>query len=87
MHHLSLWILFWVVVIIALGLDLFVLNKHHGHVSIKDASVMVVAWVTLATCFGGVIWFASGMQSALEFFTGYVIEYSLSIDNNLLICS
>ena len=81
MHHLYLWILFWVVVIIALGLDLFILNKHHGHVSIKDASVMVVAWVTLALCFGGVIWFASGMQSALEFFTGYVIEYSLSIDN------
>ncbi len=81
MHHLSLWILFWVVVILALGLDLFVLNKHHGHVSIKDASVMVAAWVTLALCFGGVIWFASGAQSALEFFTGYVIEYSLSIDN------
>lgn len=81
MHHLSLWILFWAVVIIALGLDLFILNKHHGHVSIKDASVMVTAWVTLALCFGGVIWFASGMQSALEFFTGYVIEYSLSIDN------
>ena len=81
MHHLSLWILFWIVVIIALGFDLFVLNKHHGHVSIKDASIMVVAWVTLALCFGGVIWFASGTQSALEFFTGYVIEYSLSIDN------
>ena len=80
-HHLYLWILFWVVVITALGLDLFILNKHHGHVSIKDASVMVAAWVTLALCFGSVIWFASGAQSALEFFTGYVIEYSLSIDN------
>ena len=42
---------------------------------------MVAAWVSLAACFGGVIWLASGMQSALEFFTGYVIEYSLSIDN------
>lgn len=81
MHHLYLWILFWIVVILALGLDLFILNKHHGHVSIKDASVMVAAWVTLSLCFGSVIWFASGMQSALEFFTGYVIEYSLSIDN------
>lgn len=80
-HHLYLWILFWVVVILALGLDLFMLNKHHGYVSIKDASVMVVAWVSLALCFGGVIWWASGTQSALEFFTGYVIEYSLSIDN------
>ena len=40
MHHIYLWILFWVVVITALGLDLFILNKHHGHVSIKDASVI-----------------------------------------------
>ena len=81
MHHLSLWILFWVIVILALGLDLFILNKHHGHVSIKDSSVMVAAWVTLAFGFGGIIWMASGAQSALEYLTGYVIEYSLSIDN------
>ena len=80
-HHLYLWLLFWGIVLTALSVDLFILNKHRGQVSIKDATVMVAAWVSLALCFGGVIWWASGMQSALEFFTGYVIEYSLSIDN------
>ena len=80
-HHFSLWFLFWSIVITALGLDLFILNKHRGNVSIKDASVMVAAWVSLAACFGGIIGLVSGWQSALEYFTGYVIEYSLSIDN------
>lgn len=78
---IGLWMLFWAVVIAALFVDLAVLNKHHGQVSVKEASVMVCAWVTLAVLFGGVIWLAEGPHHALEFFTGYVLEYSLSVDN------
>ena len=78
---IGLWMLFWAVVIAALFIDLAVLNKHHGQVSVKEASVMVCAWVTLAVLFGGVIWLAEGPHHALEFFTGYVLEYSLSVDN------
>ena len=78
---IGLWVLFWIVVIAALFVDLAVLNKHHGKVSVKEASVMVCAWVTLAVLFGGVIWLAEGPHHALEFFTGYVLEYSLSVDN------
>lgn len=78
---IGLWVLFWAVVIAALFVDLAVLNKHHGQVSVKEASVMVCAWVTLAVLFGGVIWLAEGPHHALEFFTGYVLEYSLSVDN------
>lgn len=76
-----MWIAFWAVVITALFVDLAILNKHHGHVSIKDAGVMVCAWITLALLFGGAIWLAEGPGHALEFFTGYVLEYSLSVDN------
>lgn len=76
-----MWIAFWAVVITALFIDLAVLNKHHGHVSIKDAGIMVCAWVTLALLFGGAIALAEGTGHALEFFTGYVLEYSLSVDN------
>ncbi len=78
---IALWIAFWVVVGVALFVDLAVLNKHHGHVSIKEAAVMVCAWVSLALLFGGAIWLFEGPQHALEFYTGYVLEYSLSIDN------
>jgi tellurite resistance protein TerC len=78
---IGLWVLFWIVVIAALFIDLAVLNKHHGQVSVKEASLMVCAWVTLAVLFGGVIGLAEGPHHALEFFTGYVLEYSLSVDN------
>jgi tellurite resistance protein TerC len=77
----ALWVAFWITVIIALFVDLTVLNKHHGHVSIKEAAVMVCAWVALALLFGGAIWLFEGSRYALEFYTGYVLEYSLSIDN------
>ena len=78
---IGLWVAFWITVIVALFVDLTVLNKHHGHVSIKEAAVMVCAWVNLALLFGGAIWLFEGSQHALAFYTGYVLEYSLSIDN------
>lgn len=81
MSHLTLWIVFWIVVVLALFIDLVVLNKHHGKVSIKEALVMVCAWVSLALVFGGAIWWVHGSTQALEYLTGYLIEYSLSIDN------
>jgi tellurite resistance protein TerC len=76
-----MWIVFWVIVATALFVDLVVLKKHHGKVSIKEAGVMVAAWVSLALVFGGAIWLTLGHAKALDYLTGYVIEYSLSIDN------
>lgn len=78
---IAMWIAFWVVVLAALFVDLAILNKHHGHVSIKEAAVMVCAWVSLAALFGGAIWLFEGPNHALEFYTGYLLEYSLSVDN------
>lgn len=77
----AMWIAFWVTVLAALFIDLTVLNKHHGQVSVKEAAVMVCAWITLAALFGGAIWLFEGPRHALEFYTGYVLEYSLSVDN------
>lgn len=77
----AMWIAFWVIVLAALFIDLAVLNKHHGKVSMKEAGVMVCAWVSLAALFGGAIWLVEGPRHALEFYTGYVLEYSLSVDN------
>ena len=77
----GLWIAFWITVLTALFVDLTVLNKHHGQVNIKQAACMVAAWVSLALLFGGAIWLTEGANHALEFYTGYVLEYSLSVDN------
>lgn len=76
-----MWVAFWAVVLTALFVDLAVLNKHQGKVSIKEAAVMVGAWVSLALLFGLAIFFVEGPRHALEFYTGYILEYSLSIDN------
>lgn len=76
-----MWVAFWVTVLAALFIDLTVLNKHQGKVSMKEAALMVCAWVTLAALFGGAIWLMEGPRHALEFYTGYVLEYSLSVDN------
>lgn len=70
----AMWIAFWVIVLAALFIDLAVLNKHHGKVSMKEAGVMVCAWVSLAALFGGAIWLMEGPRHALEFYTGYVLE-------------
>lgn len=78
---IGLWIAFWMVVLTALFVDLTVLNKHHGKVSIKEAGIMVGAWISLALLFGGAIWLLEGPSHALSFYTGYVLEYSLSVDN------
>lgn len=76
-----MWVVFWVVVTAALFVDLVIMNKHHGKVTIKEAVVMVCAWISLASLFGVAVWLLFGHQKGLEFFTAYIIEYSLSIDN------
>ncbi|MBR3632155.1 MAG: TerC family protein [Elusimicrobiaceae bacterium] len=77
----AMWIAFWVIVLVALLIDLIILNKHHGHVSIKESAALVGIWALLAVSFGGAIWLFEGPHHALEFYTGYLLEYSLSIDN------
>jgi len=79
--HGIMWVVFWVVVSAALFIDLVILNKHHGNVGFKDALIMVCTWISLALAFGVAVLFTLGNQKALEFITGYVVEYSLSIDN------
>ena len=81
--------IFLVFVLVMLALDLGVFNRKAHVVTFKEASVWSVVWVTLALTFCFVFYQYSLAQfgpdiaktAALEFLTGYVIEYSLSIDN------
>jgi tellurite resistance protein TerC len=85
-----MWVAFITFVLAMLALDLFVFGGKKVHrVSIKEAGGWVMAWVTLALCFAGLLWWylndAFGSEVAhrktLEFITGYLIEQSLSVDN------
>jgi tellurite resistance protein TerC len=72
---------FVVFVIAMLALDLGVFQRHAHKPSIREAILWSITWIALALLFnlGMYLWF--GQQAALEFFTGYVIEKSLSVDN------
>jgi tellurite resistance protein TerC len=76
-----LWIGFNVFVLAMLALDLGVFHRQAHIISFKESITWTVVWVGLALLFNGGVWHFSGSQKALEFFTGYLIEKSLSVDN------
>jgi tellurite resistance protein TerC len=76
-----LWIVLAVVVIGVLLLDLFVFHRDAHEVSIREAAVWSVVWITLGLAFGAFVWVTRGAQSGGEYFAGYLIEKSLSMDN------
>lgn len=77
------WIGFHLFVFIMLALDLGVFHKHTHKVPVKEAIIWSCVWITLALLFDLFIYLDKdfGPVKALEFLTGYVIEYSLSVDN------
>jgi tellurite resistance protein TerC len=75
------WILFNVFVLIMLALDLGVFNRKTHEISLKEALTWTFIWVFLALIFNTIIFYWKGRQQALEFFTGYLIEKALSVDN------
>ena len=77
----ALWMAFAAIISIVLFIDLGVLNRRSHVVSVKEAALWCAAWGCLAILFGlGILW-RMGSVKALEFFTGYILEYSLSVDN------
>lgn len=75
------WIIFGVFIFTMLALDLGVFNRKAHVIKMKEALLWVGFWVTLASLFGVGVYYFYGHSKALEFFTAYIIEYSLSIDN------
>ena len=75
------WLAFNLFVLAMLGLDLGVFHKKTHVVSFKESITWTVVWISLALVFNFGIYHYLGPQKGLEFFTGYVIEKSLSVDN------
>jgi tellurite resistance protein TerC len=68
-------------VVTLLALDLFVFHKKDKAIPVKSALRWSVFWIGLAVAFNIFVWFTLGKTKALEFFTAYLIEESLSVDN------
>ena len=88
------WILFFVIIAICLALDLGVFHKNNEVVSMKDSLKWTAVWVACALLFGVGIYFIyeyklfdiathhmDGMEAMTKYYTGYILEESLSMDN------
>ncbi|RYY38636.1 MAG: TerC/Alx family metal homeostasis membrane protein [Chitinophagaceae bacterium] len=75
------YLVFGLVVVIALVLDLGLLSKRSTEISIKKALYQTLFWVALAFAFFGYLWYEYGKAPALEYISAYLMEWSLSIDN------
>ena len=76
-----MWTLFLVALIIMLWIDLGAFNKKDHVIGIKESLLWTGFWIFLSLLFNLWIYFELGTEIALEYFTGYVIEKSLSMDN------
>ena len=81
MPDLVSWAIFAVALIGLLSLDLFVFHREAKPVRMREASAWVAVWVSLGLAFGGWIFLTRGSTSGAEYLAGYLIEYSLSMDN------
>lgn len=77
----TMWLIFGTVIAVMFFLDLVVFNRKSHEIKFREALTWTCVWVGLALAFNAGIWYFMGPGKALEFFTGYIIEESLSVDN------
>ncbi|MGV2833154.1 TerC family protein, partial [Pseudomonas shirazensis] len=76
-----LWLVFVVIVIGLLVLDLGVLHRKEREIEMRESLLLYSGYFSVGVLFGAWVWFELGAQSALEFYTGFLVEQSLSMDN------
>ena len=75
------WISFNAFVIAMLALDLGVFNRKAHRISVREAAIWSVVWISLALLFDVILYFFQGPEIAMQFLGGYLLEKSLSVDN------
>ena len=75
------WVGFSGLILGLLVLDLLVLGRGQREISFRQATVLSVGWIGLALLFGVVVFIVAGPERGGEYFTGYIVEKSLSVDN------
>jgi tellurite resistance protein TerC len=81
------WWIFLSIVIALLVFDLGVLHKDNHEISARESFILYAGYVAIAIAFGGWVWWSKGATAGLEFYTGYVIEQSLAMDNIFVIAT
>lgn len=81
----GLWLAFAAIVATLLALDLGVLHRKAREIGIRESLLLSAGYIGVALLFGAWIWQRLGAQSGIEYFTGFLIEKSLSMDNVFVI--
>jgi tellurite resistance protein TerC len=75
------YLIFGILVVIALVFDLGLVSKKNTNITIKKALWQTIFWVSLAVAFMFFVWYEYGQEIAIEYLSAYLTEWSLSIDN------
>ncbi|MFG6440724.1 TerC family protein [Roseateles sp. LKC17W] len=79
------WLAFMTVVVALLALDLGVLHKEEREIGVRESLLLSAGYISIALLFGAWVWWYMGSQSGIEYYTGFLIEKSLSMDNVFVI--
>ena len=79
--ELLAWVGFTGFILAMLLLDLLVFHRRAHEVTLRESLAWTAVWIALALLFGAVVWLWMGSEKGLEYYTGYLIEKSLSVDN------
>lgn len=80
-----LWLAFIAIVVTLLAFDLGVLHKDDRPIEVSESLWLSAGYIAVAALFGGWLWWQLGAERGIEYFTGYIIEKSLSMDNVFVI--
>ncbi len=83
-HSALFWIGFYLLIAVLLIIDLGFFHRKGQSIKLKQALILSAFWIAVALLFNLFVYFWFGPESALQFFTGYLIEKSLSVDNLFL---
>jgi tellurite resistance protein TerC len=75
------WLAFGAFVVFLLILDLVVFHRDSKEPTLRESAVWTVVWCLIALGFNGLVWYSFGRGRAVEFLTGYLVEWTLSMDN------
>jgi tellurite resistance protein TerC len=82
---LWIWLLFAGTVVTLLALDLGVLHRDDHEIGVRESLLLSAGYISVALLFGAWVWWMLGAQSGTEYYTGFLIEKSLSMDNVFVI--
>jgi len=75
------YLIFAIVVVVGISLDMGLFSRKNKEMSVKIALIQTIFWVLISFVFSMFIWHETGKGDAVKYFSAYLLEWSLSIDN------